>query len=204
MSSDGSVTVWIGALKAGDHAAAQRLWERYFRQLVRLARARFRDAPRRAADEEDVALSAFDSFCRGAAAGRFPQLRDRDNLWPLLVVITARKVIDARQHEARQKRGGGAVQGESAWLDAFDGSDRDGGINLVTGNEPTPAFAAAVAERTQRLLDALGSDELRAVAVWKLEGYSNAEIAEKMGCVERTVERRLGLIRRLLEKEMSS
>jgi RNA polymerase sigma factor (sigma-70 family) len=202
MSSDGSVTVWIGELKAGDHAAAQRLWERYFRKLVRLARARFRDAPRRTTDEEDVALTAFDSFCRGAADGRFPRLRDRDNLWPLLVVITARKVIDARNHAKRQKRGGGKVRGESAWLDARDGSDRDGGINLVIGNEPTPAFAAEVAERTQHLLDALGSEELRAVAVWKMEGYSKAEIAKKMGCVERTVERRLKLIRGVLEREM--
>jgi DNA-directed RNA polymerase specialized sigma24 family protein len=204
MSSDGSVTVWLGALKAGDPAAAQPLWERYFRQLVRLARARFRGAPPRTADEEDVALSAFDSFCRGAAAGRFPQLCDRDNLWPLLVVITARKVIDARNYEKRLKRGGGKVRGESAWLDAVDGSDRDGGINLVIGDEPTPAFAAEVAEEMQRLLDALGSEELRTVALWKMEGYSNAEIAEKLGCVERSVERRMKIIRGHFEREMES
>src|SRR5690242_20489385 len=128
MSSDGSVTLWIDQLKAGNHAAAQHLWDRYFQKMVQLARARFQGARRRAADEEDAAVSAFDSLCRGAAAGHFPQLCDRDNLWPLLVVITARKVIDARQHETRQKRGGGAVQGESAWLNACDGSDRDGGI----------------------------------------------------------------------------
>jgi DNA-directed RNA polymerase specialized sigma24 family protein len=197
MTSDGSVTVWIGELKEGDHAAAQALWERYFRKLVRLARARFRDTARRVLDEEDAALSAFDSFCRGAAEGRFPQLRDRDNLWPLLVVITARKVIDARKHATRQKRGGGKVRGESAWLNAVDGSDRDGGINLVIGDEPTPAFAAEVAERTQSLLAALGSEELCSVAVWKMEGYSNAEIADKLGCVERTVERKLDVIRKL-------
>src|SRR6516225_4547703 len=148
MTSDGSVTVWIGELKEGDHAAAQALWERYFRKLVRLARARFRDTARRVLDEEDAALSAFDSFCRGAAEGRFPQLRDRDNLWPLLVVITARKVIDARKHATRQKRGGGKVRGESAWLNAADGSDHDGGINLVIGDEPTPAFVADLAEQT--------------------------------------------------------
>jgi DNA-directed RNA polymerase specialized sigma24 family protein len=203
MLSDGSVTMWIGDLKAGDHAAAQALWERYFHKMVRLARARFRDAPRRAADEEDAALSAFDSFCRGAAAGHFPQLCDRDNLWPLLVVITARKVIKARDHETRHKRGGGKVRGGSACLDASDGSDRDGGINLAIGPEPTPAFLAEVAEQTQRSLDTLGSEELRAVALWKMEGYTNAEIAAKLGCAERTVRRRLKLIRRLLEREMA-
>ena len=69
MSTDGegSVTRWIGHLKQGSDDAARRLWERYFGQLVRLAHARLRDRPRAAADEEDVALSAFDSFCAGVA-----------------------------------------------------------------------------------------------------------------------------------------
>src|SRR5713101_1490066 len=117
MSSDASVTGWIGQLKAGNQEAAQQLWNHYFQKLVRLARARLGGFPRRAVDEEDVALTAFDSFCRGAANGRFPQLSDRNELWHLLIVITARKVIDVRQHEKRQKRGGGAVRGEKALLE---------------------------------------------------------------------------------------
>jgi hypothetical protein len=72
MSTSGSVTHWLGLLKAGDHAAAQPLWERYFGRLVGLARARLRGARGHAADEEDVALSAFASFCKGAEQGRFP------------------------------------------------------------------------------------------------------------------------------------
>src|SRR5262249_8084676 len=70
----GSVTHWIKQLRAGDPVAAQTLWERYFRRLVGLARQKLRALPRRAADEEDVALSAFDSFCKGAARGRYPHL----------------------------------------------------------------------------------------------------------------------------------
>jgi DNA-directed RNA polymerase specialized sigma24 family protein len=204
MLSEQSVSVWISQLKAGNHAAAQLLWDRYFPAMVRLARDRLQAFPRRAVDEEDVALSAFDSFCRGAENGRFPQLCDRDNLWPLLVVITARKVIDTRQHQTRKKRApdGHPVQGESAWLDASDGSDHDGGIDLVVGHEPTPAFAAEVAEETRRWLECLDSDELRAVALWKMEGYANEEIAAKLGCVVRSVERRLEVIRKLLKKEM--
>src|SRR5205085_531840 len=93
----------------GDAAAVQGLWERYFRRLVALARKKLADAPRRAADEEDVALSAFDSFCRNAERGLFPQLLDRDSLWRLLVVITARKSAHLRRDEGRAKRGGGAV-----------------------------------------------------------------------------------------------
>src|SRR5262245_60870661 len=114
MSAAGSVTHWVSLLQGGDHQAAQPLWERYFQQLVHLARARLQGTPRRAADEEDVALSAFASFCRGAEQGRFPRLSDRKDLWRLLVVITARKALDLSARERRRKRGGGTVRGDSA------------------------------------------------------------------------------------------
>src|SRR5262249_59523795 len=106
MASKGSVTEYIDKLKAGDPVAAQMLWERYFQRLVRLARKYLQKGRPRMADEEDVALSAFDSFCRGAEEGRFPQLADRDNLWRLLVVLTARKASHVLRDEGRQRRGG--------------------------------------------------------------------------------------------------
>src|SRR5262249_55948531 len=108
MEPQGSVSRWLQQLQQGKTAAAQPLWERYFPRLVELARKKLRDAPRRGT-EEAVALSAFDSFCRNAADGRFPQLADRDDLWRLLVVITARKAAHLARDERRQKRGGGAV-----------------------------------------------------------------------------------------------
>src|SRR6187200_2348233 len=117
MSSTGSVTHWIDLLKGRDPTAIQQLWEAYFPRLVGLARKKLRESPRRAADEEDVALSAFDSFCEGAAQGHFPQLTDRDDLWHVLVTITTRKALQLLRHEQRQKRGGGAVRGESAFHD---------------------------------------------------------------------------------------
>ncbi len=107
----GSVTHWIADLRAGDRDAAAPLWERYFDRLVRLAHAKLR--ARRAtgalADGEDAALNAFDNFCRGVAAGRFPSLADRNELWRLLVTITARKALNQLQHERRDKRGGGRL-----------------------------------------------------------------------------------------------
>jgi DNA-directed RNA polymerase specialized sigma24 family protein len=183
----GSVTAWIEQLRAGNRAAAQQLWERYFSRLAGLARRKLRGLRRCAADEEDVALSAFDSFYRGAEQGRFPRLGDRDNLWELLVVITVRKAIDLRQRETRQKRGGGKVAGESAVGGA--------GIEQVVGAEPTPELAAQVADEVQRLLGMLPKEEVRSVALLKLEGYTNAEVADRLGCAEATVERRLSLIR---------
>ena len=197
MPSSGSVTALLEHLRAGDHAAAQPLWERCYPRLVGLARERLRGTPRRAADEEDVALSAFDSFCRGVEQGRFPDLKDRDGLWALLVLITVRKAAELVHYNRRDRRGGGRVRGDSA-LAGPDGDTGADGLAQIEAGDPTPEVAAQLAEELQRLLDRLGSDELRAIAVWKLEGYSNAEVAGRLGCAAVSVERRLRLIRQIL------
>lgn len=201
MSSEGSVSNWLAGLQAGDDVAAQKLWERYFQRMVGLARKKLQGSPQRAADGEDVALSAFDSFCRGAEGGRFPQLADRNDLWRLLVVITARKAVDLATYEGRRKRGGGLVRGEEV-LQSPDSSG--GSLDHFVGPEPTPEFAAQVAEEYQRLLVLLDDDVLRSVALAKMEGYTNEEIAARLGCVPRTVERKLRVIRSLWAQEVPS
>jgi DNA-directed RNA polymerase specialized sigma24 family protein len=187
-------------LKEGDHAAAQPLWERYFDRLVGLAKAKLADGRRRAADEEDVSLSAFDSFCRGAAAGRFPKLADRDDLWRLLVTLTARKAFDQMRDEYRLKRGGGTVVGQSAF--SAPDSDDEAAFERFVGREPTPESAAMVAEECRRLLDCLKSEELRSIAISKMEGYTNAEIAQRLDCATTTVERKLQRIRAQWQAEI--
>jgi DNA-directed RNA polymerase specialized sigma24 family protein len=197
MTSQGSVTGWIDHARQGDEQAAARLWQRYFHQLVGLARAALKGAPRRAADEEDVALSAFDSFCRGAEQGRFPDLNDRDNLWRLLVVLTRRKAAHLKRDERRLKRGGGAVLDQAALARAAGAAEEQVDFDWAVGEEPTPLFAAQMAEECERLLLRLEDPALRALAVSKMEGYTNAEIAAQVGCCLSSVERRLQLIRRL-------
>jgi hypothetical protein len=81
MPDTAGVTHWIGLLGVGDPDAAKELWERYSTRLIALARKKLRGAPSRADDEEDVALSAFDSLCRGAKRGAFSRLGDREGLW---------------------------------------------------------------------------------------------------------------------------
>src|SRR5262245_43189299 len=167
----GSVTLWIDRLKAADQDAAQRVWERYFDRLVRFARKRLSQMQGRrvAADEEDAVLSAFDSFCEGAAHGRFPQLQDRDDLWRLLVVITARKVLDQVRHDRRKTRGGGRGAQESAQPAGVEEDEPDY-LDRIVGREPTPEFAAMVAEQSRQLLDRLEDESLRRIALWKMEG----------------------------------
>jgi DNA-directed RNA polymerase specialized sigma24 family protein len=200
MNPEESVTHWIEQLKAGDSRAAAPVWERYYARLVELARRRLQASSRAAADEEDVALSAFHTFCKAAQEGRFPRLEDRDDLWRLLVTITDRKALDQARDQRRQKRGGGRVQSESALV---AGDDERAGFAGVAGREPTPEFAALMAEECGRLLDRLGDEGLRAVAVCKMEGHSNEEVADRLGCALRTVERKLALIRDFWEQELA-
>ena len=196
-----SVSLWIQQLQSGDRDAAEKLWQRYFARLVGLARTRLQGLPRRVADEEDVALSAFDSFCRGAEQGRFPRLDDRDDLWRLLVTLPGRKAADLAQHHRRQKRGGDAVLDEAALAGPADPGSGAAGLEQFLGREPTPEFAAQAAEDFERLLAALPLEELRAVARWKMEGYRNEEIAAKLGCAPRSVGRKLHVIRAVWEEE---
>jgi len=195
----GSVSALLERLKDGDHEAVRLLWQRYYPRLVALARKKLQSTSRRVADEEDAALSAFDSFCRRAEQGQFPDLKERDGLWALLVVLTARKAANLVRHHQSEKRGAGQVKGDSA-LRPADGSSSAAGFDAVPDDAPTPEEAAILAEEVEHLLSRLHDPRLRQAAVWKLEGYSNAEIAARQGCSEPTVERRFAIIRRLLKK----
>ncbi len=187
---------WLMEISNEDEQATQRLWELYFEKLVRLARRKMDGLALRAADEEDVALSAMNSFCRGMAAHKFDEIAGADELWKLLVTITARKVCAQRRRHFAQKRGGGRVRGESIFLggeddDSFDG----GGIGDVLGREPTPELATDFAENCREMIDSLEDETLQKIVLLALEGYRTSEIAEKLGCVRRTVERKLQLVR---------
>jgi DNA-directed RNA polymerase specialized sigma24 family protein len=199
--SEGSVTHLIALLKGNASpddvdVATKGLWERYFDQLVRLARAKLSSAPRGPSDEEDLALSAFHTFSLNAAAGRFPRLEDRDDLWKLLMTITARKAINQMRRDHRLKRGGGRVVA-TATLAEDDGDP----LAQFVGPEPTPEVAALVADEVRRLLGLLEDGDQRIIAQMKLECYSNEEIANKLGCALRTVERKLGIVRKVWNEE---
>jgi RNA polymerase sigma factor (sigma-70 family) len=196
LAQEHSITQWIQALRQGEGEAAQRLWEAYSLQIIGLARRRLSDYPRRAIDEEDVALSAFDSLCRGARAGRFPRLDDRNDLWQVLFLITIRKVSDLKLSEGRKARRAGAVRSLS------DLSDEE--LALLPQDGPDPGLAALLADECRARMERLGDPTLRSVAALKLEGYTNQEIAERIGCSIPTVERKLRRIRNIWDQNRSA
>lgn len=181
-----SVTFWLSELQHGDPDAADRLWQRYFQRLVLVGRGMLGDSPRGAADEEDVALSAFKSFCWRTAAGRFPHLHDRDDLWKLLFTITVRKA----QKQARRENLRRCVEDPASYFQ-----------ESFAGPRVSPDFVAMVDDTMEHLLTTLSDGTLVEVAVAKCEGYSNAEIAERIGKSIPTVERKLKLIRRIWSAE---
>jgi DNA-directed RNA polymerase specialized sigma24 family protein len=188
-------------LNAGDRAAAEPLWERYFTRLVGLARTRLLASrrPRTAVDEEDVALSAFANFVDLAARGRFPKLDSRDDLWRLLVVITARKA-GARSRSWMRREGRAGVLDEQA-LFGVESDEERAGLGQVIGNEPTAEFAAQLTEEFERLIGALEERDrekhLAEIAVLRMEGFTAPEIAERINCARETVFRRIDLIKKI-------
>ncbi len=197
--SEDSVTIWMNKLREGQvEEATSQLWRRYFERLVKRVRTRLRGSMRRSADEEDVAASALESVLRGIREERFPELSDRDNLWSLLVVIAERKAGKLVRRETAAKRGGGRVRGDSA---VFNLENQQGGFDHFAGSEPTPELANLIAEECQRLLAVLDDDLLRKIALGKMEGYTNQELADELACAPVTIGRKLRLIRQRWERE---
>jgi DNA-directed RNA polymerase specialized sigma24 family protein len=179
--SHGSVTTWLDGVKNHSDEAAQGLWNRYFAQLVPLARRQLRGLGRDV-DEEDVALSALKSAMIGVQNNRFPDLLDRTGLWPLLVTITMRKAVNELKRQRAKKRDRAAEQSMADW-------------QLIGGSEPAPDFALRLAEAIQTLVHDLGDPTLQTIAQRKLEGYSNDDIAQELQVSTRTVVRKLARIR---------
>jgi RNA polymerase sigma factor (sigma-70 family) len=201
LEDPGSVTHWIVELKAGQPEAADALWQRYYERVINLARQRLGRLPQQAVeDAEDAALSAIHGLFAGAAQGRFERLSDRVDLWQLLVAITVKKALSQRQRQGRLKRGGNhGIRGQTPAENVGD-DDRDKALARVLSKEPDPETAAIIQDQFQNLLDSLADPTLRQIALWRMDGLSNAEIAQKMGCVVRTVERKIERIRLIWEE----
>ena len=195
MAAHGSVTKLVADLRSDNSSvsnrAAQLIWERYFRDLLDLARNHLDRRIRRREDEEDVLQSMYKSFCLRQQRGGY-DLANRDALWKLLVTITLNKTRDVAKKQGRQGRDVGREQ-------TMPGDDETDSarwaLEQMEATEPSPEEAAILNEALERRLQILSDPELQQIAVWKLEGRTNAEIADELDYTERTVERRLERIR---------
>jgi RNA polymerase sigma factor (sigma-70 family) len=195
MSHSGSVTRLIELLRSDDSVerdlAAQLIWRRYFGDLLELARNNLSNRVRRREDEEDVLQSMYKSFCLRQQRGEF-DLTGRDALWKLLVTITLRKARNTAKKQGREMRD---VAREQTAADSDESSTANWTLEQMDASSPSPAEAAVLNEALECRLQALADSELRQIALWRLEGYSNRDIAEKLDCTERSIERRLERIR---------
>src|SRR5271170_3509258 len=195
MVQEGSVTRLIQLLRSDDAAerdlAARLIWRRYFRDLLELARNNLNGRVRRREDEEDVLQSMYKSFCLRQQRGEF-DLAGRDALWSLLVTITLRKARNAAKRQGRDMRD--IAREQTLPIDDEAQSAR-WVLEQMDAGGPSPAEAAVLNEALERRLEALGDTDLRQIALSRLEGYTNREIADQIGCTERSVERRLERIR---------
>ncbi len=184
MADENSVTLWIHALRRGDHASAEKLFSLYFSRLTSFAQRRMSSVSRATYDEEDAAISTFRVLFQKLSEGEYAELDDREALWHLIVKIATRKVNRRVEYESAAKRAHGKTQCH---------------IEDAKIVDPT---VPQIGLESERLLRMLGDCSLEQVAIWKLEGFTNDEIASKLNRTRRTVQRMLNLVRDIWQEEL--
>jgi DNA-directed RNA polymerase specialized sigma24 family protein len=202
MSSIGSLTLCVQHLRSPDGRerddAARVIWERFSARLQGLVRRHLDNRIRCREDEEDVLQNVYASFCLGQFEGQ-PSPSSREELWKLLVRITMCKVVNtAHKHLAARR---------DVRRDRSQNADRDGSLfprwmlEHVDRAQPSHEEKIIVLEEVDRLLTCLSPD-LRTILLWRLDGYTNAEIARIIGRTERSVELKMQVVRKRLEQTL--
>lgn len=197
----GSVTKWIDALQTGAESPISDVWIRYYARLAELAKAHIANHPSKAVDGEDVASHVLFTVCRRVATGKYPDLKNRNDLWNLLFKITQRKIAGEKRNGLRQKRGSGKV------LLATDANRflADSGNPPVAAISKEPNIESAIELRDlyRHLIDLLPADKFQQIARMKLEEQTTEEIADRLNISPRTVERKVAIIRKRWAKELN-
>lgn len=195
------MTVWLRQLATGDQDAAKKLWDRYGPQLIELSRRRFGGVLGAFEDEHDLAQSVFRALWTGATDGRLDGIQDRERLWWLLLKITRRKALNRHIHNTRQKR-------DHQPISLSQPADDDGSITpaerIADDDQPPPDLILILAEEQDRLLGMLRNDILRSIALWKMDGHTHEDIAQKLGVTTRTIVRKFNLIREIWSQELDT
>lgn len=187
MQKEDSITRWIAAVRSGDADAAERLWERYFRDLMHQARLRMSNISKSLYDEEDAALSTFYVMWQKLEEGRYAQISDRHDLWNLMLTVLIRKIGRRAKYQGAAKRLPLNSTAEQNLLEELPATD-----------------VQEISQECLELISVLQDPNLERVAILKFEGYTNDEIAVELNRTRRTIQRMLNLIRELWERELHS
>lgn len=191
-NTDGSVTFYMNQLRDGNRDGTDELWKHFYSRLVRLAHNRMNARFRRVSSGEDIAATAIAECFKSLEEGRFPELKDRHDLWSRLAQITERRALNEIRKQTTLKAGGGKVVGESVLMNRDDSVAV--GINGIAGKEPTPEYVGYLSDTMTELLSSLDETQ-RKIAIAKFQGYTNLEISKRLEISIASVERKLGRIR---------
>ncbi len=188
---DQGVTEWFYAMRGGDESAARRLWQTYCARLKLLARNRLPRDP--VYDEEDLAISVFNGVFQASQNGKYAGISNRDELWRLLARIAKNKTIDRNRRALAQRRAATKFEQIPAEFCSLES---------VSSKDQPVCEELDFVDHLQKLLTLLDCKTLEEIAVLRLDGYTAAEIAERIDSSERTVKRRLAIIRKRWEMEL--
>jgi DNA-directed RNA polymerase specialized sigma24 family protein len=198
MDSSDDLSSSLGELLNKAPQEAEAIWAEFFPRMLKLAKVKLGGMQLRTFDEEDVALSAMNSFFRGKNDGRFERLDSRDEMWRLLATITVRKVTAQRRKAMADKRGAGAIRGESIFFNPANAdSSMIAGLGNFSDDRLLPDTTEELLKNCEHLLEKLDDEKLRRTAIMRLEGFSNQEISDELGCSVARTKQRLQRIREL-------
>ena len=190
--SENSITRILTSTQAVDEAGAEAIWNEFLPRLLAVIESRLRDMPKRVVDRDDIAQNAMHSLFKGLQGQQFESVSNCDELWRLLVTITVRKVNRQRRRSLAAKRGGGKVRGESV----FENENNAYGINQILDANSLPQSAEEILQTYREMLPTITDEASVQTLLLRMEGYSNAEIADRLKCSVSRVEQRMAKIRR--------
>ncbi len=177
--------------RAGNETAARQIFDRYVERLLALARRRISQRLAGRVDPEDCVQSALRTFFHRAKEGKFV-ITEQDDVAKLLMRITVHKTLRQVAFHQADKRDAGAELGQGAhaqkrWEQLLD-------------EEPTAEHAVAFMDQLETFFNHLRPQE-RQILELRLQGFSNDDIAEKLGIYDRKIRRVFERIRSLAEQE---
>jgi RNA polymerase sigma factor (sigma-70 family) len=191
-----SLSACLPKLLAGDDKTFDLAFQQFFERICLVVKQQFQNNKFRHADEEDIALSVFNALHQAIQNKKYEQLEDTRQLFNLLKTIAKNKAIGLLRAEESLKRGAGRLRGDSVFAkpDELVGN----GWDMVQGAEPAPDYIAALNDSWQNALGQLTAD-LQRIALLKIQGYENLEIAQELGISLSTVERRVAILKTKLQ-----